>query len=88
MSHLDDDGGPEVVAVESGDTPQALWVRVGPVFHEDEKDEEPGIWICYQNKHMSSNLLGPILLTPETWRTLDRAVRERLKHARSNKRGR
>jgi hypothetical protein len=33
--YLDDDGGPEVVAVEEagpGCIPQSLWVRVGPVF--------------------------------------------------------
>ena len=78
--YLDDDGfGPEVHAVEAGDDPQALCVRVGPVFYEDGMAEEPGVWIEYQERHMRGPLTGPVLLTPDVWRQLNRAVERRLR---------
>jgi len=41
--YLDDDGlSPEVRAVEAGDDPQALAVRVGPVFYPEGRGKEPG----------------------------------------------
>ena len=73
-----DDGGPEVVVVEAGSEPQALWVRVGPVFDSSGERPEPGVWVEYQPRYMASDLVGPVLLTPELWDRLDRAVRARL----------
>lgn len=81
---VDDDGGPEIVAIEAGepdlgDEPQSLWVRVGPVFGPDGAHwDEPGVWICYQEKHMAGPQQGPVLLTPAVWRELNTAVEERL----------
>jgi len=80
--YLDDDGGPEVAAIEAatGDCkPQALCVRVGPVFFQDGEAREPGIWVEYQEAWMASPLCGPVLLTPEVWRELNKAVERRLK---------
>lgn len=68
--YLEDDGGPQVIAVEDGGEPQALWVRV------------PGIWIEYQERHRGSALAGPVLLSPDTWRKLNKAVEERLRRHR------
>lgn len=85
MSYLDDNGGPEVHAVEDADSSghrQGLLVRVGPVFHENKQDPEPGIWIEYQEEYMKSDLAGPVLLTPQTWRELTRAVQHRLDRRR------
>lgn len=85
-SKLEDDGGPEVYAVEEPDRKgraQSLHVRVGMVFHGNEKDDEPGIWIAYQSNHMTSPLAGPVLLDEGTWRELDAAVRARLRRSRA-----
>ena len=76
--HLKDDGAPEVIAIEAGSEPQALWVRVGPVFANGKQQDEPGVWICYQEKHTASGLEGPVLLTPQVWRELAAAVEKRL----------
>lgn len=79
--HLDNDGGPEVIAVEEiapVGRRQSLWVRVGPVFYGHERAAEPGVWITYQEDHMSSGMTGPVLLTPQVWRELSKAVEERL----------
>jgi hypothetical protein len=87
--YLDDDGGPEVQAVEAVDPPghrQSLHVRVGPVFHEGGKPETLGVWIEYQNEHGMCIPQGPVLLTPEVWRELARAVDKRLKRKRRRSR--
>lgn len=78
---LEDDGYPsgEIIAVEAGDDPQALWVRVGLVFDDDHIRDEPGVWIGWQDGYMKSNLIGPILLTPAAWRELASAVEWRLR---------
>lgn len=76
---LVDDGGPEMIVVEEGDDPQALWVRVGPVFDDNVERCVPGVWICWQDRYMESPLGGPVLLTPEVWRELARAVERRLR---------
>lgn len=76
---LDDDGAPEVVAIEAGEDPQALWVRVGPVYdHATVERKKPGIWIQYQGNHMASDMQGPILLTPKVWQRLVQAVGDNL----------
>jgi hypothetical protein len=84
---IDDGGTAEVVAVEApttdGSPPQALWVRVGPVYDgaAGEERREPGVWIQYQERHMAGPLFGPVLLTPAAWRALATAVEERLQRA-------
>jgi hypothetical protein len=75
---LDDDGGPEVVAVEAGGQPQALWVRVGAVFDGGGQRDKPGVWIDYQDHYLQGPIAGPVLLTPAVWRELNRAVERRL----------
>lgn len=80
--HLDDDGGPEVIAVEaeSRGHRQSLWVRAGPVFYgTSEAAKELGVWVEYQKEHMHSPMVGPVLLTPQVWRDLNRAVEHRLR---------
>lgn len=84
--YLDDDGlSPEVQAVEAIEEgaecrPQSLHVRVGPVFYGDSiPDPVPGVWVEYQELHEGSLPLGPVLLTPEVWRELNRAVEKRLR---------
>lgn len=83
--HLDDDGGPEVYAVEATDGychRQSLHIRVGPVFHGGEEATEPGVWIEYQEVHLGCLPAGPVLLTPEVWRELNIAVEYRLRRRR------
>lgn len=79
---LDDDGGSCVIAIEAGDSAQSLWVRVGPIYDGATPRPEPGVWVEYQQRHMASPLLGPILLTPAAWRQLNRAVETRLRRTR------
>ncbi len=81
MSYLDDDGNVEVIAIEdpAQGHHQSLWVRVGPVFYGDGQSREPGVWVCYQQAHMAGPLAGPVLLSPQTWRELNRAVERRLR---------
>lgn len=82
--YLDDDGlSPEVHVVEAGEDPQALCVRVGPVFYPDGQGKDPGIWIEYQEHYMRGPLTGPVLLTPEVWRQLNRSVERRLRRKMS-----
>lgn len=50
----------------------SLWARVGPVFHGNKVDKEPGVWLHYQSKFMSSKLEGPVLLSMKTWGQLTR----------------
>ncbi len=79
--HLDDDGMSEVQAIEAADSTghrQSLHVRVGPVFHGNEPQDEPGVWIELQEEHNKSLPQGPILLTPEIWNRLIMAVNDRL----------
>jgi hypothetical protein len=79
---LEDDGGrsSEMLLVEAGDEPQALWVRVGPVFEAGGvRRREPGVWLSYQEDYMAGPLTGPVLITPAVWRELERAMRWRLR---------
>lgn len=80
--HLIDDGGPQLIAVEAACddiVPQALWVRVGPVFYDStQAADEPGIWVMYQERHQASSLSGTVLLTPAVWEKLAAAVDDRL----------
>lgn len=79
-----DDGGlsSEVICVEAapeGRTPQALWVRVGPVFSPEGERSEPGVWITYQVGYYETDMAGPVLLSPAKWRELAEAVEWRLR---------
>lgn len=76
---LDDDGHGEMIAIEAGDKPQALWLRPGIVYDGDVVRAEPGVWITYQEHYMHSDLAGPVLLTPEVWDQLVRAMSKRLR---------
>jgi hypothetical protein len=76
-----DDGGPQLDVVESsipGITPQALMVRVGPVFDNGKQRDEPGIWVEYQASYYESDVSGPVLLTPAAWEQLAACVDDRL----------
>lgn len=75
---LDDDGIGEIIAIEAGDQPQALWLRPGIVYDRNVVRAEPGIWITYQEHYMHSGMTGPVLLTPRVWHQLTRAVNSRL----------
>ena len=82
--YLEDDGGPMVIAIEAGGagvTRQSVHVRVGPVFYDDRTDDE-GIWIEYQEAYMNSPSPGPVLLTPAVWQEMSRAVSRRLRKDR------
>jgi hypothetical protein len=57
-------------------------VRVGPVYDDDTVRSEPGVWIEYMPEHMNSMCMGPLLLSPQTWRELNRAVSRRLSRRR------
>ncbi len=81
--YLEDDGGQStyLFAVEAagsqGDR-QSLWVRVGPVWYDDETTG-PVVWIEYQEQHMgAAPMAGPVMLTPQVWRELAGAVEQRL----------
>jgi hypothetical protein len=77
VSRLDDDGGFEVVAIESPDSSghqQALWVAVRPAWHGNVPDGHSSVWISYQDEYMRGPLTGPVLLSPQTWRELNDAV--------------
>ena len=78
QSHLEDGGGPVVIAVEEAGLPGALYVRVGPVFDGNEQRSAPGVWIEYQDQYKSGDVLGPLLISPATWYQLTRAVDRRL----------
>jgi hypothetical protein len=77
------DDGIQVTAVEAvlaGMTPQSLWIRVGPVYGPGSVvQQEPGIWISYQEAHLSGPLYGPVLLTPEVWNEIAVAVERRIR---------
>lgn len=78
---LQDHGGlsADVMAVEAGSRPQALWVAVRPAWHGDVQDKAPSVWICLQDVYMGSGLNGPVMLAPEVWRQLAAAVEWRLR---------
>jgi hypothetical protein len=85
MSWLEDDGmSPEVTVIEDADGSdgrehrQALCVRVGPVYHGNNRDDQPGIWVEYQPEYLRSAVQGPVLMDVATWKALDKAVRARL----------
>lgn len=73
---------PEGVACEP---PQALGVRVGPVFYDDGRPPETGVWIDYQEAWQLCLPSGPVLLTPQVWRELNRAVEKRLRKRRKRR---
>lgn len=83
MSTLDDDDSPasDFIAVEAehdnGDQ-QALWVGVRPIWYGDQRGEVM-VQLCYQQQYNASTLAGPVWLTPQTWRDLNRAVEWRLR---------
>jgi hypothetical protein len=78
-SYVDDDGGPGVFAVEEAQIPQSLFVRVGPVYDDDNiPRREPGVWIEYMPEYNNSTYMGPLLLSPQTWHELVSAVNSRL----------
>ncbi len=62
---LDDDGGPEVHAIEAGKDPQALVVRVGPVFYPEGEAKEPGVWIEYQDHYNRAGCCGAVPAGPQ-----------------------
>ncbi len=67
-----------VEAAGEDEPPQALIVRVGPVFYHDGQAKEPGVWVEYQENYMASLPQGPVLFTPAAWRELSRAVNRHL----------
>lgn len=88
--HVEDDGSlsAEVIAVEEQGPDchrQALWVRVGYVFRGNEAQDEPGVWVSYQEEYMGSPLAGPVLLTPAAWRELAQAIEDRLQEREARK---
>lgn len=63
--------GTMAIAIEAGEDPQSLWVRVGVVYDADGGIlPGPGVWIEYQEHHMAGPMSGPVLLTPQAWRRL------------------
>ncbi len=90
---LEDDGGPEFVAVEAvpegGDVkPQALWVLARRPFHGPVQAREPVLWVTYQPRYMASERYGDVMLTPEVWRQLNRAVEREVRKLRRAQRRR
>lgn len=77
-SELIDDGSSQFVVTER-DGEQALWVRVGMVFSDNQREKDPGIWIEYQPKYMASSLQGPLLFSVDTWCQLVKAVDAKIK---------
>jgi len=47
---------------------QSLTFRVGPVFGHPSMDK--GLWIEYQEKHMNSPVVGPVLMSKEDWESV------------------
>lgn len=80
MSQLEDDGSrsSDFIAIEEDDQ-QALWVGVRPVYSGAVKSNQPVVQIEYQHKWQGSDLQGPVFLSPQTWRDLNRAVEWRLR---------
>jgi hypothetical protein len=76
MSTLVDDGGPEVTVLDSR---QALSVRVGPIWRNGEALPWPGVWVTYQPEWLHSDVQGPVLIDPGTWRQLNRHVCRKLR---------
>jgi hypothetical protein len=88
-AYLDDDCGPLVIAVEaeqSDGSQQSLWVRVGPVFCDGVQADEPGVWVCYQKQHEMSDVAGPVLIPPNVWRQLVKAVELRIRERETPRR--
>lgn len=82
--HVIDDGGPSYAVVEAGDDDldvHPLWVHVGPVFADGKEQDEPGVWIKYQESYLAGPLSGPVLLTPQVWNQLAKLVAEKLSTA-------
>jgi hypothetical protein len=69
---LEDDDGSELTIMDD-DGPQLLFIRVGPVFDNNEIRSEPAVWISYQDEQV--NLHGPVLIPAQLWYMLDKAVR-------------
>jgi hypothetical protein len=85
MSRLEDDGALSVdfIAVEDPDGErhqQGLWIGVRPIWVGTKPSEEPMIQICYQENYMHASLQGPVWITPQTWKEIDKAVKWRVKH--------
>jgi len=57
---------------------QSLQVRVGSVFYGDKgQHKEFGIWINYQEKRLESTLLGPVLVSRDTFKALINHIDDR-----------
>ena len=80
-SYLITDEGAVVVAIEESGS-QALYVRVGSVWDDDERRREPGIWVEYQAEYMNSALCGPLLFSRQTWRALNKEIERRFRRKR------
>ncbi len=75
-----EDDGVVVTAVEAAGSQghrQSLEIRVGPVYYRDGPDGV-GVWVSYQEEFLRSPEQGPVLLTPDAWRELSRAVNHHL----------
>jgi hypothetical protein len=59
---------------------QMLMFRVGPVFYKD--GEEVGLWINYQRRHMSADLMGPVLMSKKMWNTIKKEIDKRFAYKR------
>ena len=57
----------------------------GVLSHPNEAQDEPGVWVSYQEEYMGSPLAGPVLLTPAAWRELAQAIEDRLQERDARK---
>lgn len=58
---------------------QKLDFRVGPVFGKKGIYKEPGIWIGVQKRYFSSPRDIELLISPNTWRRLNREMEQRFR---------
>jgi hypothetical protein len=56
-------------------TPQVLSFRVAPVYVHGEKDVL-GIWVRHYEDADNGNKYNPIILDIDTWKAVDRYIRE------------
>ena len=57
---------------------QKLDFRVGPVYGRNGVLPQPGIWIGYQRRFLTSERQGDILVSPKIWRRLVKEIDARL----------
>lgn len=53
---------------------QRLWLRVGPVYDGNKMSRQDGLWVSYQPKTLESEMYGPVLISPSTWRRLKKDI--------------